>query len=398
MDLPTALVAVIAVAIIAYVVTVVHAATTRTLGGQAEIYKPEERLVAWPKWLSGLIGVLLVIWLLYRVRGILLPFVLGAFIAYLLNPGITLLEKRGWKRERAIALVFGAFLTLFVVAVLLIAPQVASEARDLVGRYDEYQQETQQLVMNVQKTVEGWGRVVGMLPKDVRKAFGNLGEKAQEYAGTLLNSSIQLLNRSLVLVSLLVITPVVTFWVLRDYRRLGPKLLRAIPEPRRTAVVAVLSDINQLVGSYLLGMAILVVLVGLFAIIVLAIMGVPFPVLLGIMTGVFYLIPYAGFPAALIIIALTMGVTQHGIGSILIVIGILFAGNIAFDYLVTPKVIGKRVGLHPLVVIFAVLAGAATFNFLGAVLAVPVAGAIKVVLVHYWPELFTSDTQGAQSA
>ena len=96
MDLPTALVAIIAVAIIAYIVTVVHAATTRTLGGQAETYRPEERLVAWPKWLSGLIGVLLVIWLLYRVKGILLPFMLGAFIAYLLNPGITVLEKRGW--------------------------------------------------------------------------------------------------------------------------------------------------------------------------------------------------------------------------------------------------------------------------------------------------------------
>ncbi len=397
MDLPTALVVVIAVAIISYVVTVVHAATTRTLGGQAEIYKPEERLVAWPKWLSGLIGMLLVIWLLYRVRGIMLPFVLGAFIAYLLNPGITLLEKKGWKREHAISLVFGTFLTLFVVAVLLIAPRVAAEARDLRRSYDEYQQKSQQLVMSAQETVVAWGRVVGMLPKDVRKAFANLGEKAQEYGASLLSSSIQLLSRSLVLVSLLVITPVVTFWVLRDYRRLGPKLLKAIPEPRRTAVVAVLSDINQLVGSYLLGMATLVVLVGIFAIIVLSIMGVPFPVLLGIMTGVFYLIPYAGFPVALLVIALIMGVTEHGVGSILIVLGILFAGNIAFDYLVTPRVIGKRVGLHPLVVIFAVLAGAATFNFLGAVLAVPAAGAIKVVLVHYWPELFTSDAQGAQS-
>ena len=77
MDLPTALVALIAVAVIAYIVTVVHAATTRTLGGQSEAYRPEERLLAWPKWLSGLVGALLVMWLLYQVRGILLPFVLG---------------------------------------------------------------------------------------------------------------------------------------------------------------------------------------------------------------------------------------------------------------------------------------------------------------------------------
>jgi len=398
LDLPTALVAIIAVAIIAYIVTVVHAATTRTLGGQAETYRPEERLVAWPKWLSGLIGVLLVIWLLYRVKGILLPFMLGAFIAYLLNPGITVLEKRGWKRERAIGLVFGTFLALFVLAVLLIVPRVTAEARDLVNRYDYYEQQTRHLVMSAQETIVAWGRVVGMLPTDVRKAFANLGEKAQQYAASLLSGSIQLLNRSLVLVSLLVITPIVTFWVLRDYRRLGQKLLRSIPEPRRTAVVAVLSDINQLVGSYLLGMATLVVLVGIFAIIVLSVAGVPFPVLLGIMTGVLYLVPYVGFPASLVVIALTMGVTQHGVGSILIVVGVLFAGNIAFDYLVTPRVIGKRVGLHPLVVIFAVLAGAATFKFIGAVLAVPVAGAIKVVLLHFWPELFSPEAPGVGTA
>jgi predicted PurR-regulated permease PerM len=398
LDLPTALVAIIAVAIIAYIVTVVHAATTRTLGGQAETYRPEERLVAWPKWLSGLIGVLLVISLLYRVRGILLPFMLGAFIAYLLNPGITVLEKRGWKRERAIGLVFGTFLALFVLAVLLIVPRVTAEARDLVNRYDYYEEQTRHLVMSAQETIVAWGRVVGMLPTDVRKAFANLGEKAQQYAASLLSGSIQLLNRSLVLVSLLVITPIVTFWVLRDYRRLGQKLLRSIPEPRRTAVVAVLSDINQLVGSYLLGMAILVVLVGIFAIIVLSVAGVPFSVLLGIMTGVLYLVPYVGFPASLVVIALTMGVTQHGVGSILMVVGVLFAGNIAFDYLVTPRVIGKRVGLHPLVVIFAVLAGAATFKFIGAVLAVPVAGAIKVVLLHFWPELFSPEAPGVETA
>jgi len=397
-DLPTALVALIAIAVIAYIVTVVHAATARTLGGQAESYQPEERLLAWPKWLSGLVGVLLVLWLLYQVKRILPPFVLGAVIAYLLNPGIARLEKKGWKRGRAIMVVFGGFVLVFVLAVLLIVPRLATEARDLIRGYDGYAEQTRVLVVDAQETVVGWGRLVGMLPEDVRRAFANLGERAQEYGANVLRNSLGLLNRSLVLVSLLVITPVVTFWVLRDYQRLGRRVLRVVPEPRRSAMVGVLSDINKLVGSYLLGMATMIVTVGLFSIIVLSVGKVAFAVLLGIMTGVLYVIPYIGFPSAMVIIGLTMAVTGKTMGAILIVIGVLLAGNVVFDYGVTPRVIGQRVGLHPLVVIFSVLAGAALLKFVGILLAVPVAGAIKVVLVHYWPEVFASEAADARTA
>ncbi len=397
MDLPTTLVALIVVAVIAYIVTVVHVATTRTLGRQSEIYQPEERLLAWPKWLSGLIGVLLVIWLLYRVRAILLPFVLGAVIAYLLNPGIARLERKGWRRDRAILVVFGVFLALLVVAVVLLVPRVTAEAKDLVRQYDDYADQTRQLWDNARETVVGWGRVVGMVPDDVRTALGDLAKRAQEYGKTLLRNSLGLLNRSLVLVSLLVITPVVTFWVLRDYQRLGQRLVRAVPEPRRRALVEVLSEINKLAGSYLLGMATMVVVVGIFAMIVLTATGVKFSVLLGIMTGVLYVIPYIGFPTAMVVIALTMAVTKQGLAMILITLGLLMAGNVAFDYGVTPRVIGKRVGLHPLVVIFAVLAGATLFKFVGIVLAVPVAGAIKVVLLRFWPELFAERRADAPS-
>ncbi len=397
MDLPTALVALIVVAVIAYIVTVVHAATTRTLGRQPEIYQPEERLLAWPKWLSGLIGVLLVIWLLYRVRAILLPFVLGAVIAYLLNPGIARLERKGWRRDRAILVVFGVFLALLVVAVVLLVPRVTAEAKDLVRQYDYYADQSRQLWDNARETVVGWGQVVGIVPDDVRAALADLAKRAQEYGKSLLRNSLGLLNRSLVLVSLLVITPVVTFWVLRDYQRLGQELLRAVPEPRRSALVEVLGEINKLVGSYLLGMATMVVVVGIFAMIVLTAMGVKFSVLLGIMTGVLYVIPYIGFPTAMVVVALTMAVTEQGLAMILITLGLLMAGNVAFDYGVTPRVIGKRVGLHPLVVIFAVLAGATLFKFVGIVLAVPIAGAIKVVLLHFWPELFAQPRADAPS-
>lgn len=391
MDLPTALVVLIAVAVIAYLVTVVHAATMRTLAAKAEGYRPEERLLAWPKWLSGLVGSLLVLWLLYRVRGILLPFIMGAIIAYLLNPGIDRLERKGWPRNRAIGLVFGVFLLIFVLGALLLVPKMAAQARDLIARYDLFVEQTRRLAAEAQERVEAWGKLVGMLPQDVRNAFSALGDKAQAYGLSLLEAALGWLNRSLVMLSLLIITPIVAFWVLRDYHRLGRKLYRLLPERQRGPTLEVLRDINRVAGGYLLGMATMVVIVGIFTAIVLSVAGVRFSVLLGLMTGILCVIPYLGFPTAVAVVLLTMAVTGKTLGSILIVFGLMLAGNICFDYGVSPRVVGRRVGLHPLLVIFAVLAGGALFKFVGIVLAVPLTGAIKVVLVHFWPEVFSPE-------
>ncbi|NIM49365.1 MAG: AI-2E family transporter, partial [Gemmatimonadales bacterium] len=321
-------------------------------------------------------------------RGILLPFILGAVVAYLLNPSINRLERRGWPRSRAIGIVFGVFLAVFVVGAVLLVPALTSEVTDLVNRSGHYVTRTSELAARARDKVVAWSALVGMLPEDVRRAFGSVGEQARAYALGLLQSAVGWLNRSLVRVSLLVITPVVTFWVLRDYRHLRRRILRMLPERRREATMAVLRDINHVAGSYLLGMATMIVIVGIFAIIVLSVARVRFSVLLGIMTGVLYVIPYIGYPTAMVVVALTMAVTNQPLGGILIVLGILLAGNICFDYGVNPRVIGQRVGLHPLVVIFAVLAGATLFKVVGIVIAVPLAGAIKVVLLHFWPEVF----------
>ncbi len=391
MDLPTALVALIVVAVIAYIVTVIHAATTRTLLRASETYKPEERLLAWPKWLSGLIGVLLILWLLYRVHGILLPFVLGGVIAYLLNPGIAGLERRGWPRSRAVALVFCAFLAIFAGAIVLLIPVVANQANDLVSNYDRYLVSGEKMMVSLERSLEVRGADIGILPEDVRGFFTNVRDSVAKWARGIVSSIPGVLNRSIALLSLLVITPIVTYWVLRDYQRLGRKILRALPEPRRTALVELLGEVNKLVGSYLLGMAIMVVVVGIYASIVLAIAQVKFGILLGIATGILYLIPYIGYPTAMVSVALTMAVTNQGFVPILVVMALLLTCNMVADYILTPRIVGNRVGLHPLVLIFALLAGGTLLGVLGMVLAVPTAGAIKVVLLRFWPELFTAE-------
>jgi predicted PurR-regulated permease PerM len=387
-DIATVFIAIAAVAVVAYTVTVVHAATIRMLGARDAANSPEARLLAWPKWLSALVAGVLLAWLLYRVRSILLPFVLGAAIAYVLNPGIDRLETRGWSRPRAIWLVFGVFVLLFVGGGLLVVPTAASEARRLLSNQGVFAERGRRLADEAQEAAEHWGGRVGVLPGEIRTWLSKVGEKARSYGTLLLEAGLSWLRASVGIVSLLVITPVVAFWFLRDYHSLSRRLLRTLPPERREAVVAVSRDINRVAGGYLLGMATMVFVVSVYGVVVLSAADIRFSVLLGIMLGVLSSIPYLGFPAAIGIIVLTMLVTQVATATILVVVALLIFGNLLSDYIVAPRVIGQRVGLHPLVVIFALLAGGALLGFIGMVLAVPFAGSIKVLLLHFWPEVF----------
>jgi predicted PurR-regulated permease PerM len=389
LDLSTATLALVAVVVLIYVVTVVHAATVRVLARQGGSEGPEASLLAWPRWLWALVAGLLVIWLLSRVRGILLPFVMGAVIAYLLNPGIDALQRRGWRRAYAIGVVFGAFLVVFVVVALLVVPTAAAQAEKLAADYQTYAEKGHDFYQGLQHRAKIWGRLVGVLPHDVSAVFAKAGDKAQAYALNLLQAGPGWLNRSLVVVSLLIITPVVTFWLLLDYHALGRHLMLALPEPRRETTREILRDINQVAGGYLLGTAVLAGIVALYAVIVLTVARVPFSILLGLLTGLLYVVPYIGYPSAVVISGLIMVVNGKGLGFIVVVLAIMVAGNLIADQVLYPKLVGRRVGLHPLTAIFALLAGGTLLGFAGVVLAVPAAAVIKVVMLRFWPQLGT---------
>ncbi len=397
MDLPSTLITLMSIAVVVYLVTIVHVATVRMLEAREGAVHPESRLLAWPKWLWALVAGLLVIWLLWRVRSILPPFVVGAVLAYVLNPEIDRLEQRGWSRTRAIAVVFGLFLVVFVAAGVLAIPAVAGEARDLLSGYQSYVAQIGSLADQLRVLVEKWGAPVGVVPSDVEQWFSGLSERAQSYALSLLTTGLAWLKSSLAVLSLLVITPVVTFWLLRDYHTLARRVLASVPEERRTAIVSIMKDVNRVAGGYLLGLMTIACLMAVYASSVLTLAGVRFSILLGVGMGILSTIPYLGFPSGLVIVVLTMAATGERAGPIVVVGLLLIGGNMLSDYVVAPRVIGRRVGIHPLCVIFSLLAGGALFGFLGIVLAVPVAGAIKVILVHYWPEIFAPPSAEAEA-
>ena len=396
MSVPLALIGLLAIIVGTYAATVVSRATQRMVNTESGP-RPETYLWVWPRWLLGAVVGLLAALLLYQIRSILTPFVVGMVLAYSLNPLIELLGKRGLPRHRAIGLVFLGMLALALVGLVLIVPLVIGEAQDLVRNYSTYVEQIHQFAARAENLAIGYAEGLGLLPQDVFAALGAIGDYLQKWGLQVLLSLLDWLkSSSSLLLAVVVIAPIVSFWLLRDYHVLGRVLLDLVPEKQRASTVEVAGDINRIVGSYLLGMATMAALVGAYASLVLLLLGVPFAVLLGLMTGVLSIIPYLGFPTAITVIAITMGVTGMGVVKIGVMIGLLLLGNLVSDNLVYPRVIGRRVGLHPLVIIFSLMAGGAVLNFLGMLLAVPTAGVIKALLLRFWPEMFAPETPSGQ--
>src|SRR5574340_1250218 len=152
--------------------------------------RPEQALLLWPRWLLGFVAALLVLWCIYRVRGILLPFIVGALVAYVLNPAIDHLERRGWARTSAIGVVFGIFLLGFVILAMLVIPAVAAQAQDLSANYQSYVEKGRVLLGEARHAAELWGQFIGLVPADVKAAFAEVGDRADRKS-TRLNSSHQ---------------------------------------------------------------------------------------------------------------------------------------------------------------------------------------------------------------
>lgn len=296
------------------------------------------------------------------------------------------------ERNRAIGLVFLGLVALAAIAAFLVVPLLVNEAQELAENYDTYAREVQKFSSRAEATLVRYAGRVGIVPSDVFRALGAIGEYLRKWGLQVLLSALDWLKRSSSLfLGLLVVAPIVAFWLLRDYRGLGRLLLRLQPERHRAGTVGVVGDVNQIIGGYLLGMATMMILAGLYASIVLLLFRVPFAILLGLGTGLLSIIPYLGFPAAMIGIAVTMAVANMHWATIAIVIGLMMIGNMASDNIVYPRVIGGQVGLHPLVIIFALMAGGALFGLVGMLLAVPAAGVIKALLMRFWPEVFTPE-------
>ena len=332
-----------------------------------------ERHIAF--WTAALFVFIALLWLL---SPILLPFVLGMALAYLLDPLVNWLSKHGMSRLVAALLILGAFVLAFALLLLFIAPVLAAQFSAFIDNVPGYVQALQSLVSDPNHP---WlKRTIGDNLVGADKSVGALMNQMIGYL-TQLIASLWTRGRALLSIfSLLIITPVVAFYLQCDWDRMVNSVDRLIPLPQRDTVRALAREIDAAISAYVRGQSGLCLILGSYYALGLTLAGLSFGLLIGVVSGIISFIPYVGSLTALV---LSLGVASAQFfpdwTRILIVAGIVIFGQFFEGYVLAPKLVGKSVGLHPVWLIFALFAFGYLFGFVGLVLAVPLAAAAGVL-------------------
>jgi predicted PurR-regulated permease PerM len=335
---------------------------------------PRQEIVFW----LGILALFFV--LVYLLSPILLPFVAGGIIAYFLDPAVVWLTRWHWPRWLAtlvVLLVFGLVLTLLVA---LIVPLLRLQATELIGRlpvlFSQAQGLLNQTMAHAAKTLS---------PEDFKKLqttiSGSMGDVlawAVRQAQSILTSGLALAN----LLSLVVITPVVAFFLLRDWDRIVAQIDASLPRDHLATIREQARQVDAMLGGYIRGQLLVCLILGIFYAAALSFAGLEFGLIIGILTGILAFIPYVGFATGFVL-AVGLALLQFGWSIGLILVLVVFAiGQVLESSFLSPKLVGERVRLHPVWVIFALLAFGSLFGFLGVLIALP-AAAVTGVLVRF---------------
>lgn len=314
---------------------------------------------------------LVVLWFLGDV---ILPFVLGGAIAYFLDPVADRLEKMGLSRVWATVLITVFGLIIFILMALLIIPTLVEQTISLVNSAPEIFAKLYNFLIE---------RFPALMDanSNLRQTLDSLGEAIQSKGGELVNTVVSSAMSLLNIVILMVIVPVVAFYMLLDWDRMVAKIDSILPRDHAPVIRQIASEVDRTLSSFLRGQGTVCLTMGVFYAIGLMLVGLQFGLLVGAFAGLITFIPYVG--------ALIGGVLAIGLGlfqfwgdwvSLGLVAGVFALGQALEGNVITPKLVGSSVGLHPVWLMFALTAFGTLFGFVGMLVAVPVAAVIGVLI------------------
>jgi predicted PurR-regulated permease PerM len=313
---------------------------------------------------------------LVRVRGILPPFVLAAVLAYILNPLVNHLVRHGFSRLGALVFVYAVVIMAGGVALGLLVPAMLVELGRLADFVPGYFASLQELAGNLQAR---YSRV--QLPQPIRQAIDEAIGSAQRILLRFVAAAAQAVLGLFSALFSLALAPVLSFYLLKDLDRFRSGVRRLIPPTDRAGVWGLLSELSGVVSGFIRGQLTVAALVGLLVTGALALLGIRFAVLLGLVAGVAEIIPYFG-PVIGAIPALAVAAAGSPLDLVKVAVAFIAIQQVE-SVIIAPRIIGDRVGLHPLGVIFALLAGFELYGVAGMIGAVPAAGMLRVLLLRW---------------
>ncbi len=318
-------------------------------------------------------------WGLYELRGILTPFIAAAILAYALAPAVDRLERLKLPRMLAAALVMVAAVLTLGALMLILLPVIQNE-------YRQIRTQLPTLAAAVSGQVIPWvqthlGLSISLDGATIRDWLSaQMAGSTQDLLAALMQHARSGWAAAVEIIGLLVMVPVLLFYLLADWPRLTTQIHALIPRRWAATSSAAMTETDSLLGQYLRGQLLVMLALAVWYCGALLVAGLDQWLALGVLTGVLAFIPYLGFGAGLLF-SLIAAMLQLGIAQGALTVGIIFGiGQLLEGYWLTPRLVGERIGLHPVAVLFALLAFGTIFGFAGVLLALPLAAAALVVL------------------
>ena len=327
-------------------------------------------------WIGTLAAIALLVVLLHEI---LLPFVAGIALAYLLAPVVDRIERLGVNRTVAALGIVGVFIIGVGGVLVLVIPLLGSEIAAFIEKVPEYIARLQAFANNPDRP---WLRkLIGEGLSEAEQSAGQIATMAADWIPTFLRSLWSDSQAVISILSLMVVTPIVTIYLLMDWKHLIALINRSIPTAEREPILALAGEIDDTIAGFLRGQGTICLILAFYYALALWLIGLNHGILIGLAAGFISFIPYLGSFSGLVL-SLCVVVLQFWPSwtMIPVVLGIFLVGQAIADYVLSPYLIASRVQLNPVWVMFAITAFGYLFGFVGLLIAVPLAAAIGVVI------------------
>jgi predicted PurR-regulated permease PerM len=337
--------------------------------------------------LNWLIAVAILGWLIYLLAPVLTPFVAAALLAYIGDPLADRLERMKFPRTLAVVAVFLLTFLVLGLLVLLVGPLIRSQVSALLAALPD-------IILQIEQV---WlPGIMTFLEIDSQENVGlgafiaNYGDMAGTWGTTILKSVSKSGGAVATAVLSLFLIPIITFYLLRDWDTITSHLGALIPSRQRSTVLRLARETDEVLGAFLRGQLLVMLALSFIYSLGLGLVGLKFAVAIGVVSGLVSFVPYLGFVFGIGLAALTVALEPNPLWMMVGVVATFSIAQFIEGSFLTPKLVGDRIGLHPVIIIFAVAAGGQLFGFFGILLALP-AAAVLSVLVRFAYDRYLKD-------
>jgi len=309
------------------------------------------------------------------------PFFIAFIISYLLQPAIDFIAaKFKLSSKLSSIVVYLIFLSIFFIALIMLVPVIYGQISTFINNIPKYKNYFQAEILPPVMT-----KIYAVEPNiadKIRDSLSNFINSIFTILGSLANNFWHYTIITINIFVLFLLIPIILFYFLRDWTKIIENMKSLLPIKSRHKILEILSAINNLLAAYIRGQLNICLLLSIYYSISFSVIGIDLALLLGILTGFLVIIPFIGTIISFIL-TLTVGYLAFGATTkLLYIILIYLVGNICESYILTPKIIGDKIGLHPLWIIFSIFACGSLFGFIGIFFAIPIAGITKILFFN----------------